>query len=165
MLINPDLVDEVEPLVVGGGQEYGLRSGTTPVGLCVAMATAIEIATSDQEEENARLTRLREKFIEAFRHRPDFFLNGSMQSRLPHNFNGGFEGIEALTLMRQMPEINFSAGSACTTGAQKAHVLNAVGLALERQRATFRLGLSWSTTEDDVDYAITRSQEVIHRLS
>ncbi len=151
-------------MLIGGGQEDGLRAGTTPVALCVGLAAAIEKAVEECDAMSEKSYFLRQKLINAFERYPGFFINGSMTNRLASNLSAGFEGISALSLIRRMPEIYFSTGSACTTGSRENHVLNAIGLSPERIEASFRLSLGWATTEDDINFTIQRFQEVLAEL-
>lgn len=155
LVVRPSRIADLQPLFRGGAQEAGLRPGTTPVGLVVAMSAAAEAAMAERDQQAARLGALRDKMVAAFSRLPGFFVNGSLEQRLSGNLNCGFDGIDALLLMRRVPHLLFSAGSACTTGNSTNHVLDALGLPNARQRATFRLSLGWATSDADVDAAIT----------
>lgn len=155
LVVRPSRIANLQPLFRGGAQEAGLRPGTTPVALVVAMAAAAKVAMEERDQQAARLGALRDRMITAFSRLPGFFVNGSLEQRLAGNLNCGFEGIDALLLMRRVPHLLFSAGSACTTGNVTNHVLDALGLPNARQRATFRLSLGWATSPADVDAAIT----------
>ncbi|MDR6885878.1 cysteine sulfinate desulfinase/cysteine desulfurase-like protein [Variovorax sp. 3319] len=146
--------DRVEPLLVGGGQERGLRSGTTPLALCAGMAAASLALSENMETEITRMRHMRNRLLSGLRSLGPFFTNSDADHRLCNNLNGGFEGISALLLMRRIPNVHFSAGSACTSGAAASHVLTAMGLARARIDSSFRLSVGWCTTEEDVERAI-----------
>jgi cysteine desulfurase len=164
LVFDPARLADLTPLQIGGGQEDGIRAGTIPVPLCVGIAVALEKATRDRERHAARMFALRQRIIDAFTGHSGFFINGTMKNRLPSNLSAGFEGVSALSMMRKMPEICISAGSACTTGSMENHVLNAIGVGAKRRDATFRLSLGWSTTEADVDHVIHRIPRILHQL-
>jgi cysteine desulfurase len=146
--------ERLEPLLVGGGQEKGLRPGTTPLALCAGLAAAALVLGHTMDEEIGRMRRLRDRLAEALRQMGPFFANSGHADTLCNNLNGGFTGIAALMLMRRAPELHFSAGSACTAGAGGSHVLKAIGLPREKIDASFRLSVGWATTDDDIDQAI-----------
>lgn len=146
--------ERVEPLLVGGGQERGLRSGTTPIALCAGMAAASLALSQHMEAEIACMRHLRDRLLNGLRGLGSFFTNSDVEHGLCNNLNGGFEGIPALLLMRRVPGVHFSVGSACTSGGGASHVLTAIGLRPERIQSSFRLSVGWSTTEEDVERAI-----------
>lgn len=165
LIVRPSRVVDLRPLFHGGVQEAGLRPGTTPVGLVAAMTAAAEAAMAERVQQAARLGVLRDRMVTAFSRLPGFFVNGSLEQRLAGNLNCGFEGIDALLLMRRVPHLLFSAGSACTTGSANNHVLDALGLPYERQRATFRLSLGWATCETDVNVAIASIEGAVNHFA
>lgn len=154
LICTQKALDRLEPLLVGGGQEQGVRSGTVPVALCAGMAAAAAAIADDMDEECGRLRRLRDRLIEGLRETHAFFLNSSPDNGLCNSLNGGFTGIPALALMRRLPEIQFSLGSACTSGRTYSHVLQAMGLHPDRIESSFRLSVGWSSSEDDVETAL-----------
>jgi cysteine desulfurase len=145
---------QVQPLLVGGGQERGMRSGTTPIALCAGMAAASLCVAQNMKSEVRHMRRMRDRLLDGLRSLGPFFTNSDVKHGLCNNLSGGFEGISAMLLMRRMPEVHFSVGSACTSGAGASHVLSAMGLPRERIDASFRLSVGWCTTEDDVDEAL-----------
>lgn len=146
--------DRVEPLLVGGGKERGLRSGTIPIALCAGMAAASLALSQNMEAEIARMRQMRDRLLNGLSSLGPFFTNSDVDHGLCNNLNGGFEGIPALLLMRRVPSVHFSTGSACTSGGAASHVLTAMGLRRERIESSFRLSVGWCTTEEDVERAI-----------
>jgi len=123
----------LEPLIYGGGQQGGLRSGTVPVPLCVGMGAAARILTSDEAgDERNRVARLRDAFVEELLlELPAAVLNGpTYSSRHPGNANVRFPGMNAEDLIASVqPRLAAATGSACTSGIpESSHVLQATGL-------------------------------------
>ncbi|AYQ26948.1 MULTISPECIES: cysteine desulfurase family protein [unclassified Polaromonas] len=156
--------ERLEPLLVGGGQEQGLRAGTTPLALCAGLAAAALVLGETMDEEISRMRRLRDRLAGALRQLGPFFTNSRAAGTLCNNLNGGFMGIPALMLMRRAPELHFSAGSACT-GSGGSHVLKAIGLPRDKIDASFRLSVGWATTDDDIDQAIASFERVLKTFS
>jgi cysteine desulfurase len=156
----------LEPLVFGGGQERGLRSGTLPVPLLVGFAEAVLLAGAEREAEAARLGALRDEMFEALQHElPGVARNGPVQGRLPANLNVSFEGIEADALLAQLEDVALSTGSACSSARpEPSHVLAALGLPAARARSAVRIGLGRGTRAADVERAVRRIAEEVRRL-
>jgi cysteine desulfurase len=154
------------PLVDGGGQERGLRSGTLPTPLIVGLGEAAAIAAKEMTEEARRLLALRERFLAGIRAAvPSVRLNGDATRRLPANLNLTFPGVGALELMDACPGLALSTGSACTAAeVEPSYVLRALGVSDELGRSSLRIGLGRSTTERDVDFAVDTLAAAIRRL-
>jgi len=157
----------IEPLIHGGGQERGLRSGTLAPALCVGLGAACEIAASEMEAEAGRLAVFRDRFLARLRDGvPDLVVNGSLENRIPGNLNVTFPGIEANELMAALDGVAVSSGSACSSGAGKpSHVLQAIGLDPARVQATVRIGFGRFTTTEEVDTASRHVVETARRLA
>jgi cysteine desulfurase len=156
----------LEPLVYGGGQERGLRSGTPAVPLAVGFARALEIARGGCEAEGRRLTALRERLLARLRAKLDgVHLNGHPSRRLPGNLNVSFEGVDGDALLAGLQEIAVSSGSACTSAKpEPSHVLKALGLPDDLVRASLRFGLGRSNTPEQIDWAAERVIEEVRAL-
>ena len=143
------------PLFSGGGQERGLRSGTLPTPLVVGLGEACRLAGLEMAEEAARLAGLRDRLLAGLRrHMPDITVNGSLRHRIPGNLNITFP-VAALDLMRAVPELCMSTGSACSSAAiEPSYVLRAIGLTEAAAARTLRLGLGRFTSAADVDFAV-----------
>jgi cysteine desulfurase len=154
------------PLIHGGGQERGLRSGTLPTPLCVGMGEAFAIAGREMPGEANRLSALRDRLRDAVTKGLDGVqVNGDMAQRLPGNLNLSFEGVDAARLMGAVSDLAVSSGSACTSASvEPSYVLKALGLSDERAAASIRIGLGRFNTEADVDYAAQRLIEAVKRL-
>ncbi len=143
------------PLFSGGGQERGLRSGTLPTPLVVGLGEACRLARLEMAAEAMRLAGLRDQLLAGLRRQmPELQMNGSLQHRIPGNLNITFP-VPALGLMRTVPELCVSTGSACSSAAiEPSYVLRALGLTDSAAARTLRLGLGRFTSAADVDYAV-----------
>ena len=152
------LIDEeinLEPLIVGGGQEYGLRSGTLPLPLVVGFAKAIEIAVLNQKNNAEKLLFYRNNLLEGLlKNNSGLLINGSIEKRLPHNLNLtvlDLNGAKFHKLLKS--KIICSSGSACSNG-EPSHVLLALGRSFREAESSIRLSIGLSTNSDDIKQAI-----------
>ena len=152
------LIDEeinLEPLIVGGGQEYGLRSGTLPLPLVVGFAKAIEIAVFNQKNNAEKLLFYRNNLLEGLlKNNSGLLINGSIEKRLPHNLNLtvlDLNGAKFHKLLKS--KIICSTGSACSNG-EPSHVLLALGRSFKEAESSIRLSIGLSTNSKDIKQAI-----------
>ncbi|MFJ6854152.1 aminotransferase class V-fold PLP-dependent enzyme [Streptomyces sp. NPDC091271] len=140
------------PLFSGGGQENGLRAGTENVAGIVALGAAAELALKERENDAARIRRLRDLLLSLLTEAiPGLRLNGSRDHRLAGNLSLTLPATGATALAAAVPEVAFSAGAACHTGAGlPSPVLTAIGLSAAQAARTVRLGLGRYTGEDDI---------------
>lgn len=158
---------KVAPLVIGGGQERGIRSGTENVPAIVGLAKAFELAQADREAESVRLATLRNRLIEGLLAIPKSRLNGHAADRLPNNANISFLDIEgeAAVLYLDAEGIMASTGSACASASlDPSHVILATGLSYEAAHGSIRFTLGHATTQKDVDRVIEVMPGVVERL-
>ena len=150
----------LQPLFSGGGQERGLRSGTLPTPLVVGLGEACRLARLEMAAEGVMLAGLRDRLLERLRVLlPGVRMNGSVERRIPGNLNLTFPA-RAQDLMRAIPELCVSTGSACSSAAiEPSYVLRAMGLSDEEAGRTLRLGLGRFTSRADVDFAAERLAE------
>ena len=154
-------------LIEGGAQEKGRRAGTENVPAIIGMAAALKEASDNMEEENARLTKMRDRLIEGILKMPYTRVNGSLDSRLPGNVNACFEGIEGEALLLSLDFVGIcgSSGSACTSGSlDPSHVLLAIGLPHEIAHGSLRLSLGKYNEESEVDYVLEQLPVIVNRL-
>ena len=146
----------IEPMMDGGGQERGLRSGTLPAPLCVGLGEACALAAEEMAGEAKRLASLRERLWERLSARLDgLSLNGDPARRLPGNLNIAIPGVNAEALIEALPKLALSTGSACTSASvEPSYVLRALGLDDATASASLRIGLGRFTTEAEVDQAV-----------
>ena len=144
---------ELHPIVHGGGQEQGLRSGTLSPVLCAGFGAAAALAIACRESDGQRVDKLWKSLREAF---ADWTLNGSATARWKGNLNLRRDGLDVARLMSDCREIAFSAGSACASGSGRpSHVLRALGLSDAQAKSSIRLGFGRYTTEADAADAAT----------
>jgi cysteine desulfurase len=158
----------LEPLLHGGGQERGLRSGTENVAAIAGFGKAAEIAKKEMQTESARLTKLRDRFINGLlKPIPYSFLNGHPTTRLPDNVSVRYSFIEgeSMLLSLDMMGVYASSGSACTAKTlEPSHVLLAIGLKHEEAHGSLMFTLGKHNTEEDVDYAASLMPYIVKRL-
>lgn len=158
---------KIEPLVRGGGQERNLRSGTENVPGIIGLAKALEIVQTEREEENVRLTALRDYLVEGLLRIPKSRLNGHPTERLPNNANISFLDIEgeAAALYLDAEGVQVSTGSACASSSlDPSHVILAIGLSYEAAHGSLRFTLGHSTTKADLDKVIEVMPGIVERL-
>jgi cysteine desulfurase len=155
------------PLIDGGGQERGLRSGTLPTPLCIGIGRAAAIAQAEMTDEAVRLRRLRDRLHAGLARRvPRLCLNGNAEHRLPGSLNFCFPGIAAMKLIEACPAIAISTGSACTSASvEPSYVLRALGLSEADANSGIRIGLGRFTTPEEVDFAIDALAAAAGRLA
>ncbi len=159
----------LEPLIEGGGQEHGLRSGTLNVPGIVGLAAAMDLCCGVLEDETRRIVQLRDRLYAEITGRvPDAILNGpplEADVRLAANLNLQFPGIDGEALMMSMGEVALSAGSACTSAApEPSHVLRALGLSDDQVRSSLRFGLGRFNTIQETVYVAEQLAATIARL-
>ena len=154
-------------LIEGGAQERGKRAGTENLPAIMGMAAALEDACRHMEENNKKVTYLRDKLIAGLSQIPHCDLNGDRVNRLPGNVSFCFEGIEgeALLLYLDMEGVCASSGSACTSGSlDPSHVLLAIGRVHDVAHGSLRLSLCEYNTEEEIDHILTVVPQVVERL-
>ena len=156
----------LEPLMSGGGQERGLRSGTLPAPLCVGLGEASRLAVAEMAAEAEWLDGLRRRLHRGLAARlPDLVLNGDAERRIAGNLNLAFPGVDAEALMASLPDLALSSGSACSSAAvEPSYVLRALGLDDALARASLRIGLGRFTEAAEVDYAVEAIAAAVERL-
>ncbi len=154
------------PLIHGGGQERGMRSGTLPTPLVAGFGVACEIASKEMSAEAERLHGLRQRMLDGLQARlPEIFVNGDLENRIPGNLNISFAYVEGEGLMMGIKELAVSSGSACTSASlEPSYVLRALGVEEEMAHTSLRLGIGRFTTSDEVDYAVGRIADEVIRL-
>jgi cysteine desulfurase len=159
---------ELEPLMYGGGQERGRRSGTENVAGIVGLATALKLVHEVREIESRRLSALRDMLIGGIREAlPDVILNGDPKRRLPNNVNVIIPGVEgeAVVLYLDNAGIMVSTGSACSSGSlEPSHVLTGIGRSREAAQQSLRLTLGQSSDEVSIRKVLGVLPGIVARL-
>ncbi len=154
------------PLINGGGQERGMRSGTLSTPLCVGLGEACRLAKAEMGAESERLHMLRDRLLNGLRQRlPEIYVNGDLDRRIPGNINISFAFVEGEGLMMGVKDLAVSSGSACTSASlEPSYVLRALGLDAEMAHTSLRFGLGRFTTEAEIDYAVNHVAEAVEHL-
>lgn len=153
------------PLLFGGGQERGLRSGTLPTHQIVAMGRAYDLAARQMPEESARIRSLRDRLWLALQRMPGVELNGHPTQRAPGILSVTVDGVEGESLLYSLADLAISSGSACASAsAEPSYVLRALGRSDRLAQSTLRLSLGRFTTGEEVDFAARRIGEELARL-
>jgi cysteine desulfurase len=162
----------LKPILTGGGQEQGLRSGTPAVPTMVGFGVAAALAAQELETEARRLRGMRDRLFSKLSNFPDLLPTGSLEQRLPHHLSfyvrpQGHQPLTGRTIVRQMDlaGIAISAGSACHSGKlAPSPILKAMGYSDAEARAGIRLTLGRATTEADLDWVALVLPQVLERL-
>jgi len=153
------------PLLHGGGQERGLRSGTLPTHQIVGLGAAYRIAAAEMLADAARIGGLRERLWQGLAAIPGTLLNGHPVRRVPGILSVTFDGVEGESLLQALPGLCVSSGSACaTTSGEPSYVLRALGRSDRLAQSTLRLSLGRFSTQADVDDAIAAITGAVTKL-
>jgi cysteine desulfurase len=158
---------KLSPMMIGGGHERGLRSGTENVPGIVGLAKAMEIAQSKMEQENARLIQLRDRLIKGLLKIPKSRLNGHALNRLPNNVNITFLDVEGESALLYLDAkgVCCSTGSACASASlDPSHVILALGVSYEAAHGSLRFTLGRGTTKEDIDAVVRMMPNMIAKL-
>jgi cysteine desulfurase len=158
----------IEPLMHGGGQEKGLRSGTENMPGIVGFGRAAEITKQEMQTNMIKVTKLRDRLIEGLlKPLPYTFLNGHPTNRVPDNVSVRYSFIEgeSMLLSLDMNGVLVSSGSACASKTlEPSHVLLATGLKHEEAHGSIMFTLSRESSEEDIEYVIGLMPNIINRL-
>lgn len=164
-------VDEkakIKPILFGGGQQNGLRSGTENVPAAAGLAKAIEIVYGDLDREVEELYRIKEAFVEGVQQIPDIVVNGhSGRDGAPHVVSVSFRGVRSEVLLHALEDkgVYVSAGSACSAHKpQPSATLQAMGVDKELLGSTIRFSFSVFTTMDEISYTLQCLYDIIPML-
>ncbi len=158
-----------EPLLIGGHQENSLRAGTQNTPYIVGLGSAAQLALENLDFENDRVKKLRDKLEDGILSRlKNAKLNSKSKTRVPNTTNIGFEYIEGELILLYLNDLKIyaSSGSACTSGSlDPSHVLRAQKVPFTSLHGSIRFSLSRFTKEDEIDFAIEKTDEVIRKLA
>lgn len=159
---------ELRPLVYGGQQEKGLRTGTENISGIIGMGLAAELAVNEMDVEMRRLSKLRDKLIKGLTEIiPDVKLNGHREQRVPINVNLSFDFVNGKELLESLDSqgIAASGGSACSASSAKpSHVLTAMGLSNELAQGTVRMTLGRDNSIEDIEYVLGKLPLIVESL-
>ena len=159
---------EIDPVILGGGQESGLRSGTENVANIVGFGKACELAKNNLTENITHMKKLRDLLIEKVLNEiPEVTLNGDPQLRLPNNVHFTFLGVNGEDLIIKLDEYGIAAstGSACSVNTQRAsHVLQAMGFSHEQITGSLRLTVGIFNNEHEINQTVNSLKKIVEEL-
>ncbi len=159
---------DIDPVILGGGQEHGLRSGTENVASIVGFGKACEMAQNNLNENISQIKKLRDNLVEKVLNEiPEVILNGHPQFRLPNNAHFTFLGVNGEDLIIKLDEYGIAAstGSACSVNTQKAsHVLQAMGFSLEQITGSLRLTIGIFNDQKEIDQTVDILKKIVQEL-
>ncbi|QLH02387.1 cysteine desulfurase NifS [Nitrosopumilus cobalaminigenes] len=159
---------KIDPVILGGGQEHGLRSGTENVANIVGFGKACEIAKNNLDENMAYVSKLRNILVDrVLEEIPEVTLNGDPKSRLPNNAHFTFLGVNGEDLIIKLDEYGIAAstGSACSVNTQRAsHVLQAMGFSHEQITGSLRLTMGVFNNENEIEQTVTSLKKIVEEL-
>ncbi|EGF78697.1 hypothetical protein BATDEDRAFT_90451 [Batrachochytrium dendrobatidis JAM81] len=156
----------LEPLISGGGQERGLRSGTVPTPLVAGFGEACRLAKLEMESDSKRIKKMSDRLINTLTSKiPNVIRNGDPDSTYPGCVNLSFAYVEGESLLMALKAIALSSGSACTSASlEPSYVLRALGADDEMAHSSIRFGIGRFTTDEEVDFAINEVLQHVERL-
>ncbi len=163
LIIDEDI--QLNPLVYGGGQEFGYRSGTIPLPLIVGFSKAIELANKNQLKNSIHLATLRDQLMNGLlKKNSEIIINGSIIDRLPHNLNLTVLDVNGSMFHKYIKhQIICSSGSACSNG-NVSHVLQSIGRSFKEAESSVRLSIGLNTTAFEIEKSINVITETINNL-
>ncbi|RXW22331.1 hypothetical protein EST38_g3532 [Candolleomyces aberdarensis] len=155
----------IEPILSGGGQERGLRSGTLPTALVVGLGEAARIAQKEMARDHARVKQLSERLINSINAQVEHVVRNGDVDGYPGCVNLSFAYVEGESLLMALKDIALSSGSACTSASlEPSYVLRALGAAEDMAHSSLRFGIGRFTTEAEIDFVVKNIVRVVHRL-
>ncbi|TCD68448.1 cysteine desulfurase [Steccherinum ochraceum] len=155
----------LEPIINGGGQERGLRSGTLPASLAVGMGEAARIAKVEMARDHARIKALSDRLINKINAQVEHVIRNGDVTGYPGCVNLSFAYVEGESLLMALKDIALSSGSACTSASlEPSYVLRALGAAEDMAHSSLRFGIGRFTTEAEIDYVVEKIVSVVQRL-
>jgi len=157
---------KLEPIISGGGQERGLRSGTLPAPLAVGIGAACELAKKEMEFDKARIKSLYDRLYKGITDKISHtVLNGDADKRYHGNLNISFSYVEGESLLMAIKDVACSSGSACTSASlEPSYVLRSLGVEEDQAHSSLRFGIGRFTTEKEIDYTIEHLVRAVNRL-
>lgn len=154
----------IKPLIEGGGQEDGIRSGSLNPANIIGFSKSLDLASNLRKAEEKRIEKLSSELIKKLLLNPKISLNGPIKNRAMNNINICIDGVDNETLIYKLDQkgIMVASGSACSASDQEpSHVLKAIGLTDKQARESIRISLGRPTTKEDLDYFYKNLMELI----
>ncbi len=163
ILFKKEKID-LEPLMYGGGQEFGIRPGTENIANIIGFAKALELVQKSKLDESKRLITLRDYLIENLLKIPDSKLNGNIENRIPNNINISFKNVLREELLLKLDEQNIccASGAACAAStSEPPYVIQALGVEKSYAKGTLRISLGKQTTKKELETVIKILPKII----
>ena len=155
----------LEALIHGGGHERGMRSGTLATHQKVGMGEAFRLANEEMKQDNVKISKFHEKFLNKVKEIDHVYLNGDIENKVPNILNVSFNFVEGESLIMGLKDIAVSSGSACTSASlEPSYVLRALGRKDELAHSSIRFSFGRFTNDDDVENTLDILGNVVHRL-
>lgn len=156
----------LEPLIHGGGQERGLRSGTVPAPIVVGLGEAARLARVEMAADHAHVSRLSKRLIDGVNANVGHVVrNGDAEFGYPGCVNLSFAFVEGESLLMALKDVALSSGSACTSASlEPSYVLRALGASDDMAHSSLRFGIGRFTTDEEIDMVIKRITQVVTKL-
>jgi len=155
----------LEPILSGGGQERGLRSGTLPTALVVGMGEAARIAKQEMARDHARIKELSDRLIQSINTQVEHVVRNGDVNGYPGCVNLSFSYVEGESLLMALKDIALSSGSACTSASlEPSYVLRALGAAEDMAHSSLRFGIGRFTTEAEIDFVVKHIIRTVTKL-
>ncbi|KAN0077126.1 Pyridoxal phosphate-dependent transferase [Tylopilus felleus] len=155
----------LEPILSGGGQERGLRSGTLPAALAVGIGEAARIAKLEMARDHARIKQLADRLLHGINSQVELVVRNGDVDGYPGCVNLSFSYVEGESLLMALKDIALSSGSACTSASlEPSYVLRALGAAEDMAHSSLRFGIGRFTTEAEIDFVVSHIVRVVKRL-
>jgi len=165
LYLTPERRASLQPLIYGGGQERGLRSGTLAVHQIVGFGVACELASAESAANAQHCERLRARLWRGLAELDGVLFNGHPTQRVANILNVCFAGVEGESLLMGLPELALSTGSACNSEHDEpSYVLRALGRDTEQAQSSLRFSFGRFTREQDVDLALAAVTREVRRL-
>lgn len=151
----------LEPIINGGGQERGLRSGTLPHNLAIGLGEACRVASEEMADDAKHVSALNKRFREKISNLDHVTFNGDEEGGMKNILNLSFAAVEGESLLMSLSGVALSSGSACTSASlEPSYVLRAIGSDVDLAHSSIRFGFGRFTTEEEIDY--TADQVLLH---
>ena len=155
----------LEAQMHGGGHERGMRSGTLATHQIVGMGEAFRIAKEELAQDEAHVTKMRDRLWAGLNDMEQVFINGDADKRYPGNLNVSFNFVEGESLIMALKDLAVSSGSACTSASlEPSYVLRALGVGDDLAHSSIRFGVGRFTTEEEIDYTADKMIFAVKRL-
>jgi cysteine desulfurase len=166
LYVNKKIKNKIAPLLHGGGQEDGLRSGTLNVTGIIGLAKATQIAVAQMQIEQQQILNLRNKLLHLIQTNvSDTVVNGNIDNRIAGNLNICFKNVSGDVLLNKLEQVIVSRGSACNASHhQGSHVLKAIGLSDNLADSAIRISIGRFTTDAEIEYAAEKITAIVTNI-